>query len=161
MPQRSGLFLWVIMKKYNAKMGPKLTALMAEGYTLSAAAASLGVSPRTVYDWRDKYPEFREQMEIAQGLRLHFLEERLLDPEMAHKTTATIFALKNCAPHGPDAWRESAHVEHTGKVGTDFALPDDRQLARIILAVIGRANISLEAEEQKVLEHDDHQTTAV
>lgn len=81
---------------------------MAEGLSLAAAAASLGIHRQRVYDWVEKHAAFADTIKLAQAKRQLFLERRLLSADAGPVVTSTIFALKNA---GPDDWRDKQEVE--------------------------------------------------
>lgn len=78
---------------YKENYGPLISELMAEGLSLTAAAAEIGFHRDTVYDWEKKYPEFSDNIKLARGKRQLFLERRLLTANEGPKVTSTIFAL--------------------------------------------------------------------
>lgn len=99
---------------YTKTLGEEILNLMAEGLSLAAAAAELGVHRQRVYEWVDRHPEFADTVKLAQAKRQLFLERRLLDNGLAGpQITSTIFALKNA---GAADWREKQEVEHSGEV---------------------------------------------
>lgn len=106
---------------YTPEIGEKILALMQEGYSLVAAAASLGVHRQRIYDWREKHPEMAELIGLAQGSRMLFLEKRLLTATEGPKVTSTIFALKNCS----EDWREKAELDVNHKGGIAITISQD------------------------------------
>jgi transposase len=94
---------------YTPTLGAEILTLMAEGLSLAAAAADLGIHRQRVYDWEAKHPEFADTIKLARAKRQLFLERRLLSSTAAPIVTSTIFALKNAAP---DDWRDKSDVEH-------------------------------------------------
>lgn len=99
---------------YTKTMGDEILNLMAEGLSLAAAAAEIGIHRQRVYEWVDRYPDFADTVKLAQAKRQLFLERRLLNNELAGpQITSTIFALKNA---GAADWREKQEIEHTGQV---------------------------------------------
>ena len=99
---------------FKPTYGEEILQLMADGISLAAAAAAIGIHRQRVYDWLDEYPEFADTIRLAQSKRQLFLERRLLSAKESPVVTSTIFALKNAA--GED-WREKIVNEHTGKDG--------------------------------------------
>lgn len=108
---------------FKPAMGEEILALMAQGFSLAAAAADLGVHRQRVYEWMDRHPEFADTVKLAQVKRQRFLEQRLLTADVGPVVTATIFALKNAAAAD---WREKQEVQHTGPDGgaIPFTLSD-------------------------------------
>lgn len=91
----------------------EIIQLMAEGLSLAAAAAELGIHRQRVYDWEQKHPEFADSIRLARSKRQLFLERRLLSAKEGPVVTSTIFALKNAA--GED-WRDKQEVETSGNL---------------------------------------------
>lgn len=108
---------------YTPDLGEKILALMVEGYSLAASAASLGIHRQRVYDWSDKYPDFKEIVELAKGNRQFFLERRLLTSDSSAIVSSTIFALKNASP---DDWRDKQEVDHTGSMQIVISSDDSK-----------------------------------
>lgn len=99
---------------YRPEYGRHILDNMSQGFSLTAAAADLGVHRGTVYDWMKKYPEFENLVKVGQDLRIKFLENRLISTTQAAQITAMIFALK-CARS--EEWRDVSRQEVTGKDG--------------------------------------------
>lgn len=104
---------------YRPELGEQIVSIMETGLSLTAAAARCDVHRRRVYDWKAKYPDFEELIELAMGKRQAFLEDRLLTSEAGPVVTSTIFALKNA---GPEDWRDKREVEHSGELTLGAAL---------------------------------------
>lgn len=51
---------------------------MATGQSFTTFAAVLNVGKRTMYDWCDNFPEFKEAKEIGQAKAQQFMEKRLI-----------------------------------------------------------------------------------
>lgn len=91
-----------------------MISLMAEGLSLTAAAAELGFHRDTIYEWAKVHPEFSDAVKLAKGKRILKLERDMLGAKDGPIVTARIFALKNA---DPEEWREKVVNEHTGKDG--------------------------------------------
>lgn len=98
---------------FKEEIGEQILYMMAQGYSLAAAAASVDVHRQRVYDWEKKHPEFADTIKLARVKRQLFLEGKLLGAKDGPTVTSSIFALKNAAP---DDWREKQHVEADVKV---------------------------------------------
>lgn len=125
---------------FKPQYGEEILQLMAEGLSLAAAAAELGIHRQRVYEWEANHPEFADTIKLARSKRQLFLERRLLKADAGPVVTSTIFALKNAA--GED-WRDKQEHEHTGKDGKDLIPPDDGSaygLARRIAFALAQAN---------------------
>lgn len=103
---------------FKSTYGEEILQLMAEGLSLAAAAAELGIHRQRVYDWEENHPEFADTIKLARSKRQLFLERRLLKAVEGPVVTSTIFALKNAA--GED-WRDKQEHELTGKNGGPIA----------------------------------------
>jgi transposase-like protein len=44
--------------KYNENRGQELIDAMSNGESITEASRLMGIGKKTLYDWRDKYPEF-------------------------------------------------------------------------------------------------------
>lgn len=110
-------------------MGDEILSQMAQGFSLAAAAAELGIHRQRVYEWMERHPEFADTVKLAQAKRQRFLENRLLTADAGPVVTSTIFALKNA---GPEDWRDKREVEHSGDMTVRKAteLSDD-ELAKL------------------------------
>lgn len=99
---------------YKPEFGNEMISLMAEGLSLTAAAAELGFHRDTIYEWAKVHPEFSDAVKLAKGKRILKLERDMLGAKDGPIVTARIFALKNA---DPEEWREKVVNEHTGKDG--------------------------------------------
>jgi hypothetical protein len=122
---------------FRPNFGEEILSLMAEGLSLAAAAAELGIHRQRVYDWLDKHPEFADTIALAKGKRQLFLERKLIKAENSQSVTSAIFALKNAA--GED-WREKQSVEHTGADGGPIMTADvsDKDRAAALAAFLAK-----------------------
>jgi Helix-turn-helix domain of resolvase len=80
---------------YNPERGDEIIAIMRQGYTATAAAASIGVSRLALYRWSAAHPEFRYAFGLAKGLYSLHWEQKLLTVTNAATAKACIAALKN------------------------------------------------------------------
>jgi hypothetical protein len=95
--------------EYSESYGNELIELMAEGLSITAAAAELGFHRDTIYDWAEKYPIFSDALKRARGKRVLKLERDLLGAADGPTVTSRIFALKNA---DPGEWRDKHEVSH-------------------------------------------------
>lgn len=117
---------------YTKTIGDEILSLMAEGLSLAAAAAEIGIHRQRVYEWVDKHPEFADTVKLAQAKRQLFLERRLLDNNLAGpQITSTIFALKNT---NHEDWRDKREVEHSGNMEVTTKQQRDAAVAAAIAA---------------------------
>lgn len=98
---------------YHPDIGERILAIMAQGLSLTAAAAECDVGRSTVYRWKDEHEEFRDTVNLAMSKRQAFLERRLIDAKEGPVVTSSIFALKNA---GQGDWRDKIETEHSGEV---------------------------------------------
>ena len=89
---------------------------LAQGYSITAFAGSIGVSRQTVYQWAEDHPEFSDALNTARAVSALWWENRLRDVAETNEgnATAAIFGLKNRAA---DEWRDKQHTELTGADG--------------------------------------------
>lgn len=102
--------------------------LMAQGYSKTAAAGSIGVSRQRLIDWAEANPEFRDAIKDGEAARTFKLEGDLLSAPDGPTVTSRIFALKNAAPY---EWADTQKVigagqdgEHKHKIEADAAFSD-------------------------------------
>jgi hypothetical protein len=92
--------------------------------SITGAAYAVGVGRKTVYEWREKDPEFAEAWQEACEHRTDELEKNLLRIAMEGDVTASIFLLKG---YKPEVFRERQDVnmrsEMTGRI-TVVKLPE-------------------------------------
>jgi hypothetical protein len=93
---------------YRPEYCEAVVRLMGEGYDLTAFAGSIGVSRDIVYDWQERYREFRLAVKAGHAARLMALQHKLLNTHIGVGVTAAIFALKNAAP---DDWQDRYNTE--------------------------------------------------
>lgn len=114
---------------YKPQYAEEILSLMAEGLSLAAAAAELGIHRQRVYEWEERHPEFADTIKLARSKRQLFLERRLLRADTGPAVTSTIFALKNA---GQGDWREKVEQEVSG--------PDGKPLEGKLLVEFVRPN---------------------
>ena len=107
------------MAKKNGYTAEQVIAALtkAEGY-VSQAASILGCSPRTVYNYRDRYVSVAEAWEAIREKRHDFVENALHKQIRDGNVTATIFYLKTQAKHRGYVERQ----ELTGANGGDLMI---------------------------------------
>lgn len=119
---------------FQPQYGEEILSLMAEGLSLAAAAAELGIHRQRVYEWEEKHAEFADTIKLARSKRQLFLERRLLKATEGPVVTSSIFALKNAAS---EDWRDKQDHEVTGKDGGDIKV--DMDVERFTRAIAGIA----------------------
>ncbi len=111
---------------YNEQYCGMLITHMAQGLTKESFAGEIGVTRRTLYYWRDAYPEFAEAMEIGAVKTLLFYERLLASSAegKAGNVGAIIFGLKNrAAAVEKSLWVDVSRREVTGKDGLALSPP--------------------------------------
>lgn len=119
---------------YMSEIGPRVIAIMAEGYSLTAAAGALGYARQTFYDWMDRHPEFLDSVMRGKSARVFRLEADLMYPSAPHVVTARRFALVNAAGKGGrdgDTWRDKLEFKRDDAEGS--------ALSRLAAALLGTA----------------------
>jgi hypothetical protein len=114
--------------EYKPAFADEIINLMAEGLSLTAAAASLGFHRQRAYEWAEKNPELADAIRLGQAKRTLKLERDLLEAPSGPVVTSRIFALKNSAP---EEWRDKVETEITGKDGGPLQIvlgADDEKL---------------------------------
>lgn len=103
---------------YRPAIGQQLIDAMATGLSLEAAAAQIGLSPRVVFDWQQKYPEFLQAVQEGRQRALLFWERRAIAlAEGAPGNAALVtLALKNRS-RAASGWHDAQRLEHTGTDG--------------------------------------------
>ena len=74
-----------------------------DGLTDEQLAEKMKIGTRTLYDWKEKYPQILQALKKGKEIVDYEVENALLDKALAGDTTAQIFWLKN---RRPDKWRD-------------------------------------------------------
>lgn len=74
-----------------------------DGLTDEQIASNCGISPSTLYRWKDDHQEIREALKRGKEVVDYQVENALLNKALGGDTTAQIFWLKN---RRPDKWRD-------------------------------------------------------
>ncbi|MEN9498900.1 MAG: hypothetical protein RIS83_719 [Pseudomonadota bacterium] len=103
---------------YTPVVGQQLIEAMATGLSLEAAAAQIGLSPRVVFDWQQRHPEFLQAVQEGRQRALLFWERRAIAlAEGAPGNSAlVVLALKNRS-RAASGWHDAQRLEHTGTDG--------------------------------------------
>lgn len=112
------------------------------GFTDLDVAELLGVTESTIYEWKEKHPEFSEALKTGKANKDDEVENSLLkralgytrqierpskdgpvmcSEEMPPDVTACIFWLKN---RRPKEWREKQEHEHSGTLNLTAVIQD-------------------------------------
>ena len=100
---------------YRVEYCDDVVDFLKDGHSLAAFASKIDVTPKSIYDWMGKHPEFADAVKRAQAKSALWWELRILDLAQNDKgnAKAVIFGLKNRAA---DHWRDRIHTEVSGKV---------------------------------------------
>ncbi|MBM3586212.1 MAG: hypothetical protein FJX33_00010 [Alphaproteobacteria bacterium] len=103
---------------YTPVVGQQLIEAMATGLSLEAAAAQVGLSPRVVFDWQQKHPEFLQAVQEGRQRALLFWERRAIAMAEGAPGNAQLvmLALKNRS-RAASGWHDAQRLEHTGTDG--------------------------------------------
>ena len=101
------------MAKKNSYKATQVIAALEEGQGyVSKAASLLGCTPKTVYNYRDRYPTIAEAWLGIRERRTDFVENKLQEQIDKGNVTAIIFYLKTQA-------KERGYVERQEITGKD------------------------------------------
>ena len=93
--------------KYREWLEPdNLTLLQGwarDGLIDEQIAHNIGISTVTLYDWKNKFPEFAKAIKKGKEVVDYYVENALLKKALSGDTVAMIFWLKN---RRPDKWRD-------------------------------------------------------
>lgn len=144
--------------EYSEELAEQVCGLVAAGVSLTNICAQPGMPSRmSVYNWRMRFPEFREKYEFA---RLHRAEARSdqiddivadllakrIDPNSAR---AAIDALRwQASKENAARYGDKVSAEISGKDGKDLipAESSPRDLARAVLGILREAHTTGEPE---------------
>ena len=125
--------------KYQPAYCDEIISIMAKGYSLTAAAAEIGVCRETVYAWEREIPEFSDAVKLARGKRALKLEGDLLAAESGPVVTSRIFALKNAVPH---EFADKVTTEITGKDGGPVETASTVDIGRRLAFALAAASVT-------------------
>jgi len=104
---------------YRRELCDRLVEAMSEGLSAEAAAAEIGVSARSLFNWQHQHPEFLQAIQEGRQRALLWWEKRALAMASGEpgNTQIVMLGLRNRsrAAHG---WNnDTLKVEHTGIEG--------------------------------------------
>lgn len=104
--------------EYRPEMCERIIQAMSEGLSLDAAAAEIGVSPRSCYQWQNDIPEFSQAIETGRAKALLAWERRAIAIAGGESGNAAIIslALRNRS-RSAAGWHDAARLEHSGPGG--------------------------------------------
>jgi hypothetical protein len=89
---------------------------------VSLAAQKLRTTPRTIYNYLERYPELRTVLSDAREGLVDFAESKLLEQIKVGNITAIIFFLKTQGKHR--GYVERQEMEHSGKLNFELTFKD-------------------------------------
>jgi transposase len=114
---------------YRREMCDRLVKAMADGLTAEAAAAKIGISARSLFNWQKQRPEFLQAIQEGRQRSQLWWEERALAMAGGEpgNTQIVTLALKNRS-RAASGWNNDAvKLEHTGPeggpIGVNVAVP--------------------------------------
>ena len=105
---------------YDPSYCDKVVELGALGKSVEQISSVLGVSLRTMYTWRDAYPEFLHALDEAKAAEQTWWEDQAQAYMLEHKDGAKLNASiwsRSMAARFPKKYRESVKQEITGENG--------------------------------------------
>ena len=103
---------------YSPDLCGRLVEVMATGLSLDAAAAEIGISPRSAYKFQRDVPEFAHAVEEGRAKALAFWERRAIAVANGQPGNAAIISLglRNRS-RSASGWHEAVRTEHSGPNG--------------------------------------------
>jgi transposase-like protein len=106
--------------QYDPSLCDKVIELGRLGKSVEQIAAQIGVGTKTMYNWRDEFPEFLHALDIAKELELDWWESiaqgMMVENKDAAKLNSAIWS-RSMAARFPKKYRESTKTEITGENG--------------------------------------------
>src|SRR5947207_11944667 len=148
---------------YNAKRAERVLTAVADGATLSAAAASCKVPRQTVRTWLGAHPAFAASFEAAKAVRIEVLAEQIEARANEAQQIAEAAAKNGGNPNAavaalrveleskrwllsklaPRTYGDRNQVELTGRDGAPLMQPpaetDPQKIALVIMAALNAA----------------------
>ena len=103
--------------KYDPDFCDEARTFMADGYSVKALAAHLGVNYSTVYEWADKHPEFSNALKDGQAAASLWWERALRRVAATGEgnASAAIFGVKN---RSQEEWKDKLDHNHQSDDGS-------------------------------------------
>jgi len=106
--------------QYDPAYCERIIELGRLGKSVEQIAAQIGVGTKTMYNWRDEFPEFLRALEIAKELELDWWENiaqnMMVENKDGSKLNSAIWS-RSMAARFPKKYRESTKTEITGENG--------------------------------------------
>ena len=109
---------------YRREYCDQIVEAMATGLSAEAAAAKIGISARSLFNWQGRHPEFLQAIQEGRQKCLLFWEERAIaisngEPGNVQMTT---LALKNRSRAAYGWHHDAQRMEHSGPGGAPVAI---------------------------------------
>jgi len=105
---------------YDESFCDKVVELGAMGKSVEQIAKELGFAIRTLYLWRDTYPQFMQALNTAKELEQAWWEDQaqayMLEHKDGPKLNATLWS-RSMAARFPKKYRDNSKIELTGEGG--------------------------------------------
>jgi transposase-like protein len=106
--------------QYDPAYCERIIELGRLGKSIEQIAAQIGVGTKTMYNWRDEFPEFLRALEMAKELELDWWENiaqnMMVENKDGSKLNSAIWS-RSMAARFPKKYRESTKTEITGENG--------------------------------------------
>lgn len=114
--------------RYKLEYPEQAARLCQLGATDMELAEFFDVSKQTIYNWKERFPEFRDAIRLAKFEADMKVTESLYNKALAGDVTACIYWTKN---RRPDLWRDRKEVEHSGNVELDVRAVREKVVSRV------------------------------
>jgi transposase-like protein len=105
---------------YDPAYCERIIELGRLGKSIEQIASQIGVGTKTMYNWRDEFPEFLRALEMAKELELDWWENiaqnMMVENKDGSKLNSAIWS-RSMAARFPKKYRESTKTEITGENG--------------------------------------------
>ena len=105
---------------YDPKYCEEVIALGKLGKSIEQICANLNTPVRTLYEWRDRFPEFSQALEDAKSYEQAWWEDQadayMVETKEGPRLNATLWS-RSMAARFPKKYRESVKQEVTGADG--------------------------------------------
>jgi len=106
--------------QYDPTYCERIIELGRLGKSIEQIASQIGVGTKTMYNWRDEFPEFLRALEMAKELELDWWENiaqnMMVENKDGSKLNSAIWS-RSMAARFPKKYRESTKTEITGENG--------------------------------------------
>ena len=103
---------------YRPEVGQEIANAMAGGLSAEAAAAKVGISARSLFNWQQEHPDFLQSIQEGRQQALLWWEERALAMAEGKPGSAQIVSLglRNRS-RAASGWHDAQRLEHSGVDG--------------------------------------------